>query len=240
MIYVIFPHRYSCVSPQYLQAAQSDYTTDHTYWLITKCDKDYTNDEDISLCETPGSDFDTLVPVSEFITNRNFKNKFCAYCNNVDRHVQLFNWKLLINSNKYISFPRSDLLDFIRKTKGNIFFRPPEYVAIEECSYVPEYSISMCNESGQWAKFDADIELACESYLDPFNFTYKNFFCFLCNAEESILAEDWECPARYPEKVQPPVFGLYDVNFVKGYREDSLICDGNQFADEKMVIHYNH
>ena len=204
---------------------------------MTTCNRESTNDDDIYMCETSESEIETVVPVTEPVTNVHYKNKYCAYCNDVDKSMQLISWKLQIYSSQYISVPRTDLLEVIRRTRSNIIFIPPGYVETHECFTNPDYNIGTCNQTGLWQKYDELVETACEVYTDAFNFTYKNFFCFLCNADTSVIDKDWNCTVKLPNS--PPFSVVYDLNVImEGHTTHNLVCNDSQFLDEHMVIYF--
>ena len=210
--------------------------------FVTACDRENTNDNDRHLCETPGSDLDDLeaiVPVTEPVSDILYRNRYCAYCNNVNKSDQLIDWKLKINSNQHITFPRRDLLEELRKTRGNIMYiHPTSYIDGQECQINLRYTIETCNQTGLWEKHNSFIEVACESsYTDAYNYTYKNFFCFLCNAEQSVIEEDWLACGLEPSPNDPIFSAVYDLKvIINGPDTDRLVCNDTQFADEEMVI----
>lgn len=211
--------------------------------FVTTCDRENVNENDRYLCETPVSELDDLeaiVPVTEPVTGRLYKNRNCAYCNHVHRSDQLIDWKLWINSNQHMTFPRSNLLEEIRKTRGNILFDLPTGFIDEldyECSINLQYTIGTCNQTGLWEEYNALIQEACESpYIDSFNNTYKNFFCFLCNEKTPVTDKDVLCSDASPPN-QPGFSAVYDLKaIVFGPDTDRLVCSDKQFADEEMVI----
>ena len=119
---------------------------------------------EISKCFNPDHDLDSAVPVIE--PHGLLNDKHCAYCNVVDKNAPLTRWKRIqIQSDRYVSFPKSDLLQELQQARGTIFFMPPGYlkVDLEGREPIPENMIDICNVSG----FAASVKTACESFIDP-------------------------------------------------------------------------
>ena len=175
---------------------------------------------------------------NDVCVNISFRNKYCALCNNVDENATLIEWKLHINSHKHIPLPTTNLLETIRRTRGNIYFVPPVYIDEPYCLPFAPYTITTCNETGLWRNYDIETELACESFIDPFNLTYKNYFCYVCNVEEVEPWDSWTCPPLGGFNSETPKFSaIIDAAFAKhgGLASDALNCETTQFQDEKLV-----
>lgn len=101
--------------------------------MITKCDTDYENTEYQILCEKPGLDdrLDSIIPVSDPVSELHYRNIFCAYCNGVEDDSHLISWKLQILSNIILHWPDKDLFSKLRNTRGNIFYVQPEYIKVK-------------------------------------------------------------------------------------------------------------
>ena len=197
------------------------------------------------MCTNPLFELDSVVPVTEPRTApKHFRNKHCAYCNFVDKNTPLIYWNLQIKSKRFMFSPKSDLLQELKKTRDNIMFIHPKYVTVEECRLTPENVVDTCNETGLWRNFDANVKTACESFIDPFNSTYKNIFCYMCNhgdEQVSLLSKDTKCRYRYSgsdsEKLQYSVkTDLFTVE--NGHNHASLMCDDDEFQDLYSVCIY--
>ena len=216
--------------------------------MISRCDPAKSTDLYREDCENPvhGDSLDILdkiTPVTDPLTGLHYKNIFCAYCNLMDDRSSLMSWKFEIQSNKYIPFQAENFLKIIRKDRGNIIFIPPGYIAVQTCD-VPVYNISSCNESRLWDHYEERLEKACEAFIDPFNLTYKNFFCFLCNIAGSTSTEKFSCPTHATSeinRVTPPFFAILDMSVVMGERKEQKVhCDNSQFVDEITVSMFVH
>ena len=203
--------------------------------MQTKCTTDYTDVAMMEKCDHPDQLVESVVPVTVPYVGRHFKNKHCAYCNWVTRDQPLIYWKLQILSNQALSFPNDNLIHVINETRGNIFFVQPEILATESCTPVPDNLIETCNETGLWTEYNADTKTACESFIDPFNNTYKNYFCYKCNTAATMISPDsLTCPIKENHgSLKSPEFsavvGLQSV--VSRYDEKMMDCDSTQFPD---------
>ena len=243
-------HSYGCVNSQYIEQGVSIYNTDLYYWLVTKCSNHTLPESEIALCENPehAGTIDGIVPVSDPWSSSHYRNKYCAFCNGVDKSATLIKWKLQIYIQQYLAFPNDNLLAALREQNGNIIFIPPSYLVTEKCFW-PPYYISACNITGLWPVYDEKIELACHAFIDPFNQTFQNYFCYLCNTanyqeqewlfeEQEWLSDNWTCVPfeLHFKEISPPFFALLDVSVVNGDEdENTLVCDSDQFMDDKHV-----
>ena len=152
--------------------------------MISKCHPGYTDMSIIQRCTNPGQDgsLDSVLPVSLVTTGEVFRNKFCVMCNNIELHYyNVIYWTLDIYADNFITLPQTNLLERIKVNGENIFFSPPKFIKSDKPCNIPEYKISKCNETGLWNIYDKVTDLACNSFIDPYDHTYKNVFCFLCN-----------------------------------------------------------
>ena len=225
---------------QYLPPEETDYNhlDNIHYWMVDKCDPENSDITSRNLCETPASVLEAIIPVTEPASGVHYKNKFCAYCNGVENTLSLIEWKFQISSGVSLSFPIANFLAFLRKTKGNIFYKPPEYLSVQQCEPSPSYTIETCNETGLWSTFDNGLETACRSFLDPFNYTYKNYFCFLCNSPETIetgllCAANSTVPSRTIAPLYSSIVNPHNIEHEQS--NDRLHCGNDQFKDEITV-----
>ena len=229
---------------QYLPGENTDFPNDEAVWMITKCDPKALDTSSIELCTQPGDSLEAVVPVTDPLSNTHYRNKFCAHCNNVPKGTPLINWKLQIESYRHLSFPDDDFLQKISATRGNIFFKQPQYVHTLPCDRMPEYTIESCNETGLWTDYNETTEAACNSFVDPFNYTYKNYFCYLCNTGAPASFSDMVCPFEIinpaPALNTPQFVAEVDLEIIRnGYNQDNLICEVTQFRDDNMVCSAN-
>ena len=210
--------------------------------MVAKCDPeliDFLPLEKIhDLCESPNMyDFiEAQVPLTDINEGIHFRNVFCAYCNNMDI-LNLHKWQLELHCDARIDVSEGQLLQSVKQKRCNIFYLPPKRVTPNTCK-LPLYTISKCNQSGLWTERNETIEWACNSFMDPFNATYKNYFCYLCNVQEPAPPHNWHCLDPYARSTGPAaVFtARFDIEALRKLSVRELIChDVDQFADYKMV-----
>ena len=218
----------------------SNYNTAEHVWMVAKCTIRTLNDITTVLCENPGHDgsVESIVPVCDPSSGVHYRNKYCAVCNGVPVGTILIKWKLKINNDRYLAFPDKYILTKLQELKGNIFFIAPEYLFVETCSW-PSYKIATCNETGLWSKYNGTIEEACHAFVDPFNLTYQNYFCYLCNSPVQLMPPtSWACSTSTLNFIDllPPFSVQLDVSAITGDQEDeTLVCDSGQIADYDKV-----
>ena len=210
--------------------------------MISKCDPlfRFSLKYDIikELCENPGSvdSIDATLPVMN--SSHIFRNKYCAFCNNVGV-TELVSFQMNIQWASTIAVTYKDILRSIREQNCNIFYRvySLDLNPALKCS-IPVFKISQCNESGLWPIHNATIKQACEAFIDPFNSTYQNYFCYMCNSGEIIPPDSWHCPPPFDMvQDQSPGFSMVlDISALINMGTGDLRCDlFEQLLDYKMV-----
>ena len=210
------------------------------YWMVTKCHPNYSNTAVIQLCKNPGLDgsLESVIPVILVATDEVYRNKFCVLCNNIELHDNIIYWNLDIYADKFLRFPQENLLTTVRSKRENIFFRPPKFIAKPQPCYMPDYTISKCNETGLWDLYDAETELACNSFIDPYNRTFKNIFCYKCNQEKTSqnISKNAECDKPMYESKTPVFIASVNRDTAMGYNTiEKLQCGNEQFYDQISV-----
>ena len=207
--------------------------------MITKCSGETNAYEPYyKRCTTVDTnDFlNSVTPVT--VQNLTFKNKFCAYCNGVSESEQMTYWDMEIGCDSSISPTDDDIYDQLVGRNCTLNFKTPDEVFAIPCSE-QRYSISVCNTTGRWPMYNHAVELACQSFVAPFNRTYQNYFCYVCNTDQPQAPEDWHCPALRGDdnKFLPPFIALINIDAVQHWRKDNqLECNiVNQFQDKKKV-----
>ena len=224
---------------QYISSG-SKYQTKDLAWMVGRCPSDVAGSRNAELCENPDKDdsLETLIPVTEIGSNAHYRNKYCAYCSGITDSAVLVKWKIEIYNEIYLTVPDDNLLQKIRKDRGNIFYKSPDFVAVETCEIPDTYLISRCNVSRKWSVYNESLERACDAFIDPFNHTYQNYFCFLCNSP-TLPTSNWSCliDSQNIENISPPFFALLDISEATGHEEEEkpLACNSNQFSDLKKV-----
>ena len=210
--------------------------------MVTKCAEDTVDDSNKKFCENPGIDgnIESIVPVTDLGQGVHYRNIFCAFCSGQYDSRDFEVWKLELHCHDIISINDAHLLAKIEEKKCNIIYDLPSGVNFHKCLYWPPYTISKCNQTGQWPSYDPIIDSACEAFKDPFNLTYKNYFCYLCNTATQPISELWQCEKEFGEihDVTPAFFAILDVDALRKITDDvpDLSCEPKvQFEDFKMV-----
>ena len=213
-------------------------------WMITKCDSEIQNQTLKELCENQNTDESILSLIPVTVGTLTYRNRFCALCNGVsDLDMLLYSWKVEFQCMTILKLPDDNLLQTIKEKQCNIHYIKPVLVKVDECKIVP-YVTSECNVTGKWEQYDPLIEAGCHAFIDPFNLTYANVFCYLCNTERAEQSEPMMCklPANdYLSDVTPPFVAILTLDAIISMTTvDTLDCDNNsQFKDEKMVSIHN-
>ena len=241
-MYLCF-YRFGCVTPIYItDPEKTDFKGAFKIvpvWMITKCNPEISkliDDRFTRLCNFPGQDgfLKSLVPVTD--NTFHYRNIYCSLCNGLSTSDISF-WQVEFYCSDVISLTDDNLLDKVAEKKCNIFYKSPESVPLEDCG-IPAYSISECNETGLWTAYNETIQLACDLFVDTFNLTYKNYFCFLCNTGIPDREQHGRCKTKDDiVDVTPPFTAIFDIGSTNiADDDDSLGCDFlTQFRDSKMV-----
>ena len=244
---LLYLHRYECALPQYLTSKEDTLYVTATdvapLWMISKCDPLFRvsqkHDTIKELCENPDTveSIESVLPVMN-TTSHIFRNKYCAFCNDVDV-LWIVNFRMEIQCAETMPVTYKGFLSTIREKKCNIFYRGPfrELNPAQNCSII-RYQISQCNETGLWPVYNETIKQACEAFIDPFNFTYQNYFCYLCNSGDISPRDSWYCsaPSDMIQDLSPGFSMLLDINVLVEMETGDLGCAlYEQFSDHKMV-----
>ena len=240
LYFFCYLNRFRCVPQQYNK--ETKYGTDLAFWMVSKCNLVYPSNENKTRCESPGHDvaIDSIIPVTDSIGKETYRNKYCYFCNTVGTVHHLVPWLATVRSEKEINSTGKMFWDELKEQGGTVIFRPPNFIPVDTChKYQPSFYISSCNVTGLWSEYNQSIEAACESFIDPFNNTYKNYFCYLCNIAEMLPTKEWVCN-RTGSQVNwmPPFTAILDISVVDTNDEDdkdSITCGKNQFPDHKRV-----
>ena len=210
--------------------------------MISKCDRTYPNNKYRALCENPGHKHttDSIVPVTDYISSIIYRNRYCFYCSNIDPGTPIIDWELKIANNIEINSTDINFWHNLKSQGGNVLFWAPAYIPVKTCdAYIPPYQISTCNETGLWSIYNRTIEIACGSYTDPFNHTFKNYFCYLCNIAEKLPISQWTCnksDKTFEHYLTPPFTAIIDITVLQGGdNTDRLPCERSQFPDRITV-----
>ena len=215
------------------------------YQVIDYCPTIEKNASLVTKCTTEDTrDFQDIIWVSDDISGKIYRNKFCAECHRVTSNVT--EWQLEVKCTEDIYTYFDSLKSFFLSDKCQLTSRQPDTTSFKSCA-VPKYTT--CNQTGLWPKFDADVNWACQIFEAAF-FTrelqgrdtnqldvYKNAYCYVCNVD-SIQNTETLCPmpGYYPSDLG--VFtSLIDY---KSYQqideqESQTTCRSYEIMDEIMV-----
>ena len=160
-----------------------------------------TDDETIQQCSAnyTADRMFRLPPVTSLSTRLTYRNKLCAQCHN-DTDIQI--WSPSINCyNKTVDLNYLNSYDeiFTKADQNNCTImyndQTPNINKLNISCDSPGGYIGVCNTTGTWEQYDADIEMACR--LDTENSgayyrTHRNIFCRMCNPSEKKVEENLE------------------------------------------------
>ena len=241
---------YRCQPAEWRPEDNGEQSSTSSYWMISKCPGLSFSDLQ-QLCENTGLDSNviSITPVTDALKGVTYRNRFCAQCNGHPETDALVNWKLQILSDELITLPDNDLLSQIKSSRGArrgmIQFIPPKYIKPETCRIIP-YQVSECNVTGRWrsySRYSEYIEQGCHAFVDPFNATYKNYFCYLCNQEDGISFQH-TCINTLDANLKPVsesytfqrLVDVEDPRISQNLEENPVSnCSVSQFRDTRLV-----
>ena len=239
---------FGCVWPRIITSKKLKYPppsgAEFPIWMMTKCPAQVKpNTVNFERCSAigPGSPFDSFVPVT--YSSVTYRNKYCAYCNGVSQTAEMKDWHIQIYCDDSISLTDDKFVAKMEENNCSIYFLQPDKIETQNCDREYQYEISTCNETGLWPYYDKSTDLACQSFIDPFNLTYKNYFCYLCNTDQLIPEENRTCRAytsAATEDIMPPFSAIINLKAIQPSTEKDLMnCNViYQLQDKKMVRLY--
>ena len=241
--------RYSCITPEFVTRPPANYTSPPPLWMVTQCD--HGNDQATKeMCEnvkTP-TPLEYTIPVTDLETGVIYRNTFCAKCNGIV-NKNLLLWDMSIECDESLQLPDRNIITQMEGQNCSAVFEPLINEAVFKhglkahmisfCDAF-EYTISICNVTGLWPVFNTTTDAACNSFIDPFNRTYKNYFCYVCNVEHPLSIDQLFC--KYTgegniDRVTPAFNAVLDINTIRRWEAgDTLTCDKDtQYEDYKLV-----
>lgn len=164
------------------------------FMLVQLCPNQTEGGEDVmqtvSHCMNPNKTLvEDLTPVTSMETGYSYRNKFCAYCNGVDKELIEWDQNIACNSDKDLSdvlFNRSAtkqdmFLALLNDGLCTISWEMPSSSYVEKCVLLSDY-VSGCPPYAP----DVLKELCTnDAFFIPyygFNNVYRNLYCLACNA----------------------------------------------------------
>lgn len=145
--------------------------------LLEKCEGD---DENRNMSK---------LPVTDLITGKHFKNKYCAACHGIKEENQIV-WGMTVNCIlPHFKLTSMDTLveSVLQSETCNLIYSSPIVLSqADKCEDV----VSTCNVTGEWQQHDPLVERTCLAYASPFRTIYRNVFCYICNG---VMDENEDC-----------------------------------------------
>ena len=212
--------------------------------MIAKCLSSSPDELVENLCENPDVDVSiySIIPVTD--GKKHFRNQYCAMCNDDTVLTELVAYTTSIGCKSPVAFTYDKMKQIItdESRECNVTFSSPIDSDAVRC--IPSL-ISTCNVTGLWQKYDELTERACKSFVDAFNQTYQNIFCYLCNSDTDVMPDQKECVVDSTDEhsvssVNPPFLAILDLDSVSRELVTKAIeCNVHtQFADEKLVSQF--
>ena len=225
-----------------------NYSRPFPYWMIADCGHSTHDGDIIEKCENTAmvTAIDSINPVTDVATGITYKNKFCAQCNGVSDISYLVNWDFKLGCDTAPTLPISNIVSQMKEFNCSIVFKPHVNLQVHYCPF-SSYTITRCNETGLWPKYDPLIEAACQAFVDPFNSTYQNYFCYICNVHIPLNVDELWCSESFRaghasedfafEDFAPPFSAILDLNKLRRWERNNVLnCEQNtQFEDYKLV-----
>ncbi|KAK6177899.1 hypothetical protein SNE40_012771 [Patella caerulea] len=200
---------YGCIPIKFYKNSK-DYTK-----VIDECPETYTNQGVISNCYNNNSlHWKYIKPVTDPNTKLNFRNKYCAICNNV---FDTFGWSTQTDCSESSAYgtstnPEDIYFTVLNSDKCSLSFKS-DIGGERSCSPVFKPFYSRCNETGRWSFYDKDVDRACHLYTNVVDGIYKNLFCRICN--EDVYWRD-----MMKESSSYVVFASYSLSTLLDLRDD--------------------
>ena len=237
-------YRYKCANPnvyKYDERHNSTRNQSIGYQLISVCNSSSPDPTIRDLCENPDADtyLDTLFPVTDHSSKLAYRNQYCALCDEYAVLETISQWVMDIECDKPVALTHERMYHIIKERQCNVTFKAPPNIPAKTCIL---YTISTCNETGLWRVYNETLDTACQLFVDPFNFTYKNVFCFLCNIDAREPVSLSNCP-RFNMSVgatsayNPPFLAIMNLGAILTEQANEQIqCkEKSQFTDDKLV-----
>ena len=161
------------------------------YFVIDSCLPFEKNATLISKCiARKKTELKDYIWVYDALDGLTYQNEYCALCNHVYDFIP---WQL----NSKCSHVPPNLEKVLVSNNCRLALESPVNVSLEIC-LIADYT--HCNESGAWASYNADIEMACNSYHSIYfaqvsmpegiyDKSFRNVFCYNCNKDHRSPTE---------------------------------------------------
>ena len=216
--------------------------------MITKCKQDTSKGNSKELCENDNmtDTLESITPVS--ISATTYKNKFCAYCNNVGTDAFLQNWKLDLYCDADLSHSTSSLVATVIRRKCNLFYSPPENALIQTCTRQTDLAKSQLCAVTAAASTDAFPSICSTPKMKYQHPVPTAYICTSCNNNKTTEQTVTVCgisefDSSSMSHVLPPFSAILDLDALPSNPQikGSENCDpATQFKDDKLVSFIVH
>ena len=201
-----------------------------SYFMITKCFEDKSNDSIVSKCESPDIyNIEETVPVTSVRTGRTYWNKHCAICNGDTNNLFQWTTNILLGKDVLFYFDATTRMGFKSQPNsleelhaefaisGRIFYTAPVSVEHDRC-ITKQHSRTCKDETQTENKIEISVlQEACERSNNPVYFgavkkyVYLNIFCFLlCIPRITQIARLDKCSFIDVERGQTEMTAILD------------------------------
>ena len=213
------------------------------YYVITNCPDKEVNITLIAKCTSSLQNrFEDFVWVSDAMTNKIYKNRFCAECNGIHRYKE---WQLGTDCPEILEGDFSYREKKFISRSCRLLVTPPGKLDVAPSQCLMS-DISECNKTGDWRIFDKGMKEACDALDLPFLRdavagveVYKNVFCYLCNSDPGENLENVCRPLEDSTKeINGPVSFLALFNyrlFEESTGTSEAPCPADKVLDPYMV-----
>ena len=210
------------------------------YFITDKCPDENTEEQLREKCSGGNkTGIDDYRWVSDEQTGKIYQNRHCALCHGLKTW---WSWNILTTCDEIFQAHYTNITEIIFSEYCDLINEVPEthaeLVARFRC-YSP--SITSCNRTGLWRRYDRHTEDACQSFTQiyfPYELrrtVYKNVFCYLCNAKERFPTIHL---CRKPDQIikGPTSFSaLINVEEIKAEPPDNVDCRVDELYDVYLV-----
>lgn len=130
------------------------------------------------------------VPVSSMATSYSYETK--ALAEKYENGATLLEWGIEFACNSSMDFnfisKYSRLLESVQRENCSMRYSPSDMMKVHECS-TTDNTISRCNRTGLWVKYDPGIDWACSNYYQHSGL-FENIFFRLCNPSNALVGND--------------------------------------------------
>ena len=214
------------------------------YYITASCPAGLTDEAIQHRClGTNRTTLDDFVWVLDTATGKIFQNYHCAKCHGIESW-ETFNIRTQCVNKHETNF--ENLTMALLSEDCNIINEiSDEYAATTDKYQCFTPTILVCNQTGRWEQYDADIDEACQRQTVPFFQTdlfttviYKNPFCYVCNIEK-ISGSELVCPVmNFHGRFNGFNFDAL-INYKRRSRQEDeradSVCAVDQLYDKYMV-----